>query len=298
MVSWCFVVLLAGCTSPQDAEVEASVTGSPTVELDADWDHLGTSGYVYLQVSTGDRHYELFRADLASGKVDQITDLPGPFGISNFSVSPAGLVVADASSLSDEAKWLRSDGSLVPLPGPRVLGPVINERGDVLASIVNARSEDLAILRHGEQRWTRVQRDVRGWTAPVWLGDDAIAMITIGGRRTTWSRFAADGRRGRDRLIAPGAYGPGAVTHHGQPIVMGSVRRGPALLWRPGQRPRTLPPGWGNGCASPDGSRLLLWSAGRLGVLEVAELGGPVRQIGTSTTRILACGWVEERFGP
>jgi hypothetical protein len=290
---------LLGCSAPQEVETDSSTTGGAgSAAVDADWARLGTSGHVYLQVNVGDKHYELFRADLADGSLHQLTSLPGPFGISNFSVSPGGLVVADASSLSDEAKWLRTDGGLERLPGPRVLGPVVNEQGDVLASIVTRRSEDLAVLRHGDTRWIRVRRDVTGWTAPVWLADDAIAMISIGRKRTTWGRLTVGGRSGPERLIATGAFGPGAVTHHGQPIVMESIGRGPAILWIPGRRPRPLPPRWTSGCVSPDGTRLLLWSARRLGVLDTDHVDGPVREIGTTATRILGCGWVEEKFGP
>jgi hypothetical protein len=290
---------LLGCSGPRGGEADPSASGkAAATAIAADWERLGTSGHVYLQVNVGAKHYELFRADLADGSLHQLTSLAEPFGISNFSVSPGGLVVADASSLSDQAKWLRDDGRLERLPGPRVLGPVVNERGDVLASIVTRRSEDLAVLRDGDTRWVRVRRDVRGWGAPVWLADDAIAMITVGRKRTTWRRLTVDGRSGPERLIATGAYGPGAVTHYGQPIVMESIRRGPAILWRPGRRPVELPSRWTSGCVSPGGTRLLLWSADRLGMLDVDDLDGPVHEIGTTATRVLGCGWVEEKFGP
>jgi hypothetical protein len=267
--------------------------------IEADWSRLAGHGYVYFHARTDDeKHYELFRADLASGELAQVTDLSGPFGVSNFSVSRAGLVVADASSLSDEAKWLRPDGSLERLPGPRVLGPSVNDEGDVLASIVTGSTESLAILRSDTSHWDRISSDIRGWTVSWWGGDDSVILLTIGRRRTTWSRIGVDGRRGPVRPVAPGTYLPGYVTRDNQPVVMAARRGDTGLLWTPGQQPRTLPSRWEDGCVSPDGARLLLISGGRLAVLDVTDLAGPVDEIGTFTTKILGCGWVEQKFGP
>ena len=300
-VAWLasLALVLTGCVAQRDGAEVGRATASADVAIDADWSRVGDRGYVYFQANTdGKKHYELFRADLARGQVDQITDLPGPFGISNFSVSRAGLVVADASSLSDEAKWLRPDGSLVRLPGPRVLGPSVNEEGDVLASIITGRTESLAILRAGASRWRHIERGIRGWTVAWWSGADSVIQLTIGRRRTTWSRIEADGRRSPARPIAAGVYFPSAVTRHRQPVVMAARSGHTGLLWTPGQPPIRLPSGWENGCVSPDGTRLLLMSRGRFAVLDVADPDGPVHEIGAFSTPILGCGWVDEKFGP
>jgi hypothetical protein len=295
-------VALSACTTPQGAESTASRSGSSTQPIvHALWDRLGGTGFVYFQANTdGKKHYELFRVDHATGEETQVTDLPGPFGISNFSVSSSGLVVADASSMIDQAAWVNTDGTLVQLPGPRVLGPSVNDAGDVVASIVAGRRAQLAVLRDGYERWQRVDAPMKGWTLSWWHDDDSLILLRIGRHRTTWRLIDLDGERTRWRPVGGrGIYLRSSMaTHDGQPVMLRSRTADSTLLWAAGRRPRRLPSGWQQGCMSPDDSRLLLMRDGVLGSIGIHNLRGTVEEIGTYSTDILGCGWVEEKYGP
>src|SRR5687768_17442061 len=78
----------AGPRSPTPSATSSAPSSAPSsasAVIDADWSRLAGHGYVYFHARTDDeKHYELFRADLASGDLAQVTDLSGPFGVSNF----------------------------------------------------------------------------------------------------------------------------------------------------------------------------------------------------------------------
>lgn len=298
-ISLCVLPLATGgCSVRQDAESRTGpATTSVEMALDADWHRLAAHGYVYFQANTdGARHYELFRTNLTTGTTDQLTDLPGPFGISNFSVSPSGVVVADASSLIDQAAMLRPDGSLARLPGPRALGPSINEHGDVLATIERGTHDVLAVLPRGASRWRPIAT-ISGWTVSRWYDDRTAVLLRIGKDQTTWRKVDVEGTASRWRALGPDLHPSSIVTRDGQPVLLAGA--GSGFLWTPGTgRLRRLPQGWRSGCISPDGKRILLTRRGVLATIDIDDLSGKVREIGTLPGDILGCGWAEEKHGP
>lgn len=293
-------IALGGCHDAHRHQV-APRTSAPSadVRFTADWHHLGHRGYIYFHASTdNNKHYELFRTDLATGQTDQVTDLPGPFGVSNFSVSSGGLVVADASTLIDQAAWLRPGGTLARLPGPRALGPSINDRGDVLASIEHGSAEDLAVLRKGTTHWRRIVQGITGWTVSWWWDDQTAILLRIGKGRTTWQTIGVDGSESRRRAVGRGARPSSMSTHDHRPVLMTASGPNQGVLWTPGHKRRRLPRGWHHGCLSPDGQRILFMRNGVFGTIDVDHLSGAVQEIGSFDAKILGCGWVEEKFGP
>lgn len=294
---------VAGCSGSPSAPAPGPTGATDrqaAASLDADWSLLGGEGFVYLQVNTdGEKHYELVRVDAGTGEVDQVTDVPGPFGISMFSVGEAGLVVAEASQLVDHLASVEEDGRLVRLRPSRGSSPMLNERGDVIAFRPTPDgSADMIVLRpRGSHRWRRLTRPRSDWTTARWLDDDTVLQLRPG-RRTTWWTVDVDGRASKERFLVRRAYVPEpSASRPGQPVVLSSPGPAPPLLWRPGRRPTALPPGWSSACLSPDGERLLLLGTGRLGLLATDDLDGPARVIGTTRTDVLSCGWVEQELG-
>lgn len=288
---------VAGCDD--DTAGPPAPDPDPT-RLEADWSKVGSDGHLYLQVNTdGAQHHEVFRVDLATGDTTQVTDIPGPFGVSTFSVSRAGLVVAQAPDLVDELARLTPDGELDPVPSARGSAPDISNRGDIAAlRPVGKRAWELMLHDHGTQTWRRLGPGPRARAA--WLDPSTLAVFTTRDGRTTWRRLTiGDGRLGPAQDVVPGRYVPAdyGVRGNGRPLLLLGGKNEPALLWVPGRPPERLPPVSHRArCLSPDGRRALLTGRGDLAVLSTES--GEVDVVGEPGPRILGCAWVEERFGP
>lgn len=289
---------LAGCEDePADSP---ATTESDAVRLEADWSRVGSRGYLYLQVNTdGARHYEIVRVDLAEGVATQITDIPGPFGVSMLSVSRAGLVVAQAPDLVDEIARMADDGDLQTLPSARGSAPDINNAGDVAAlRPVSKRSWQLMLHEHGSDSWRRLGPGPMARTA--WLDPSTLALFKTRDGRTTWRTLTTvGGRLGPPRMVAEGRYTPAdyGARDGDRPLLLLGDKHQPALLWWPDRPPERLPPASSRAsCLSPDATSVLLTGGRDLAVLSLDT--GEVDAVGTSAARILGCAWAEERFGP
>lgn len=88
------------------------------------------SGTLYLDTGDGAFSTNLWRIDLPSGHATQLTDNPAQDGISNFSASPAGLVMGDAASTVDvlDRLW---HGKAIQIGDGSGDAPVINNAGQI-----------------------------------------------------------------------------------------------------------------------------------------------------------------------
>lgn len=288
---------VAGC---DDERAGPAPREPDPVLLEVDWRRVGSDGHLYLQVNTDQaQHYEVVRVDLATGDTAQITDVPGPFGVSTFSVSRAGMVVAQAPDGVDEIALMTDDGRLEPLPRARGSSPDISTRGDVAAlRPVGKRSWELMVHERGTRTWRPLGA---GPTArAAWLDPSTLAVFSTRGGRTTWRAITTeDGRLGPRHRVARGRYVPAdyGARDNGRPLLLLGGRREPALLWQPGHPPERLPPASRRAaCLSPDGTQALLTGGSGLAVMTTGT--GAVRSVGDPGRRILGCAWVEERFGP
>lgn len=289
--------VVTGCRG--EAE-RPETTESGPVRIEADWSKLGSRDHLYLQVNTdGAKHYEIVRVDLATGGATQITDIPGPFGVSMFSVSRAGLVVAQAPDFVDEVARLTSDGTLEPLPHARGSAPDINNAGDVAAlRPVGKRSWELMLQARGTHTWRGLGPGPL--TRSAWLDSSTLALFKSEDGSTVWRTMSTDdGRQSRPREIAVGHYAPAdyGVRDNDRPLLLLGGKGEPALLWRPGRRAEQLPPASHRAtCLSPDGTQALLTGGKELAVMSIDT--GEVRAIAEPGPRVLGCAWVKERFGP
>lgn len=294
------VLVGAGVAGCDDEPARPATPEADPVRLAGDWTKVGSDGHLYLQVNTdGARHYEIFRVDLATGDATQVTDVPGPFGVSTFSVSRAGLVAAQAPHGVDEIALMTRHGHLEPVPRARGSSPDISNRGDVVAlRPVGKRSWELMLRERDTSAWRRLGA---GPTArAAWLGPSTLAVLDTHDGRTTWRAITVeDGRMGPSHAVAPGRYVPAdyGVRDNGRPLLLLGDRGEPALLWEPGRPAERLPPAARRaGCLSPDGTQALLTGGRDLAVLSIET--GDVRSVGDPGTRVLGCAWVEGRFGP
>jgi hypothetical protein len=289
-----------GCVAQRDdSQSDPAVGSGSSTPFLAEWSALGTEGFVYLQVNTGGKHYEIFRVELATLAITQITDVPGPFGISQFSVSSAGLVVAEASTLVDRLATVGPDGQLIRLPRAGASGPVINDRGDILAYRPTRNGDDLVLRRAGSDRWVRLLSDLTAWTVSAWMNDTTVAVFRPQERETSWSRLTLDGHQSPARRLAAGPLFPSDYGSH--PLtwtILQTGAQGRARSWTAGHEPTPLPRGWSQGCVSPDGRSALLLGRNGLGLTRADGAVNAVEVIGESNAEILGCGWVGEKYGP
>lgn len=294
------VLAWVGAVGCDDERAAPAPPEPDPVRLEVDWRNVGSVGHLYLQVNTdGAQHYEVVRVDLATGHATQLTDVPGPFGVSTFSVSRAGLVVAQAPHGVDEIALMTSDGHLEPVPQARGSSPDISNRGDVAAlRPVGKRSWELMLHERGAATWRRLGPGPMARVA--WLDPSTLAVFGTRDGRTTWRAITTeDGRIGPRQEVAPGRYVPAdyGVRDNGRPLLLLGDRGEPALLWAPGRPPERLPPASRRAsCLSPDGTRALLTGGRDLAVLSIET--GEVRSVGDPGRHVLGCAWVAERFGP
>ncbi len=291
---------LGGCVM-QRAEDGGSAPSGPVDRsaIEADWSQLGGDGILYLQVATSERRYDLFEVDLATGAGDLLSEVvTGPLGISAFSVSRAGIVVAEASTMTDRLAAIAPDGTMTPIRPFGGQAPLINEDGDIAAYLpVRGGTRDVITLTRSQGGApVRLTAPTRQWTSVTWLSDTGLALLSTRRARTLWRRLGVDGRLGREHLVAVGRYVPTGdyATHYGTPLVLEDEQGGPAILWQPGHRPTRLPARWRTGCTSPDGTAVLLLAPDAVGVLDLE--GSPdIRTVQVSG--VAGCGWLEGRPG-
>jgi hypothetical protein len=120
----CMLAILTSCTGAGGPAAGAGAALPPGAAV-----ILG-SGTLYLDAGDGAFSTNLWRIDLPSGHATQLTHNPEQDGISNFSASPAGLVMGDAATSVDvlDRLW---HGKAIQIGDGSGDGPAINNAGQV-----------------------------------------------------------------------------------------------------------------------------------------------------------------------
>jgi hypothetical protein len=291
---------LAGCSS--GSKPHSDPAGSAVLPAGARA-ALG-AGTLYLLLGPA-TSANLWQVSLETGRTRQLTFNRNDYGVSNFSASPAGLVLGDASSGVDQVEIMRQDR-------PQLLGggigdsPQISGAGQIAVAV---GSED------GVQRgpWSRDR--VLLWTTPAaryrtiyqaspnnlmtvaWNpAGTQILLINEPGNstaRTPLFTASAQGQTVRQLASVPGVPNIYAWGRYG--LAVGYLQHtGSSEILSPSGRVLTrLPGAWVPACWNPSGSALLVMSPSqqRIGLWRPAR-PGTVQDLGTLPAGALQeCSW-------
>lgn len=120
----CTLAVLTSCSG-----AGGSAAGAPAALPQGAAAVLG-SGTLYLDAGSSAFSTNLWRIDLPSGRASQLTHNAAQDGISNFSASPAGLVMGDAASTVDALDRLWH-GKAIAIGDGTGSAPVINNAGQI-----------------------------------------------------------------------------------------------------------------------------------------------------------------------
>lgn len=288
------VVGLAACGSGPGDQGQRDAGRRPQAQVA--WSRLRDGGYLYLLVATGPQHGEVERVDLRTGTARRITATPGPFGVSMFSLSPAGLVLAEAPHSISQVDRLTSAGALRRVLPASAANALINQRGDLALWLRAGAHLELAVRARATGRLSPRAR-VGGRDSAVWRAGGLVVLRRAHGV-TSWREVGPDGRpvTGRAGRLAGEHWTLDAATNVQGPVLLGSVGSRPGLLWWPGRRVQALAPGWRPGCVSPQGNAVLVTKGRRIGVIAIAR-PRVVLPIGHTSSAVVQCGWSERRYG-
>lgn len=288
---------VAGC-APGDAGTHPA---RPVLPARAATD-LG-AGTLYLLLGSAAISANLWRVDLGTGRVRQLTFNPPQYGVSNFSASTAGLVLGDARTGVDNTE-IMVRGKPRLLSGGVGDSPQINATGQII---------DVAFAEQGVRHGPWSHDRLLYWTTPsspyrtiyqappanlisVAWNPAGTLMLTAGGPadEAHTRLFAVDkqGRIIRTFLTIPGPsdglawgrYGLAVGYQIGNPSVVVSTS---------GQVLAKLPNGWIPGCWNPVSTRLLVTNRNRdrIGIWDPAS-PAQVRDLGRLPGGALReCAW-------
>jgi hypothetical protein len=290
----CTLAILTSCSG-----ADGSAAGAPAALPQGAAAILG-SGTLYLDAGNSAFSTNLWRIDLPSGQATQLTDNPEQDGISNFSASPAGLVMGDAASSVDvlDRLW---HGKAIQIGDGSGNAPVINSAGQVayeldppgsgggvyrilLRDSITAsprtifretKFEDLGIFG-----WSPDGKELLIWESPENNAYTKYVAISAGGR-VVW-QFTKSGEGDVSWAVAGlslgnGTFGPGPNE----------------ILSLSGKVKYTIPGGWEPFCWNPAATEMIvfrrphelgLWrlsAPGRVQDLGALPLGG-----------LLECQWL------
>lgn len=258
-------------------------------------------GTLYLLLGNVPISANLWRVDLGTGRVRQLTFNPPQYGVSNFSASTAGLVLGNARSGVDEADVM-IEGKPRPLSGGVGDSPQINSAGQIVDVAFAEQG-----VRHGP--WSRdrllywASRAARYRTIyqakPSSLVDLAWnptgTMILAAEGPDAYSRLFAVNARGR--VVSQFATVPGfphgwAWGRYG--LAVGYQTAAPTVVIGESGRVRAkLPAKWIPGCWNPAGTMLLVSTPNRerIGIWTPAN-PGHIRDLGRLPGGALQeCSW-------
>jgi hypothetical protein len=247
----------------------------------------------------------LWQVSLVTGRTRQLTFNRNDYGVSNFSASPAGLVLGDASSGVDQVEIMRHDRPQ-PLGGGIGDSPQISGAGQIA---VGVSSEDG--VRRGP--WSRDR--VLLWATPAAPYRTIYQASPNNLMTVAWNPAGTqillinepDNNTGRTPLFTASAQGQTVRqlgTVPGVPSIYAWGRYGLAVgylqpagaseILSPSGRVLTrLPGGWVPACWNPSGSALLVMtpSQQRIGLWRPAR-PGTVQDLGALPGRALQeCSW-------
>jgi hypothetical protein len=258
-------------------------------------------GTLYLLLGNEAISANLWRVDLGSGLVRQLTFNPPQYGVSNFSASTAGLVLGNARSGVDEADIMVA-GKPQPLSGGVGDSPQINSAGQIVDVAFAEQG-----VRHGP--WSRDR--LLYWANPaaryrtIYQAKPS-SLVDLGWNPTGTMILAAEGPDAYSRLFAVNARGQIVsqfVTVPGFPhgwawgrygLAVGYQSAAPTVVIGMSGRVRAkLPDNWIPACWDPSGTMLLVTSPDRerIGIWSPAS-PGHVRDLGRLPASALQeCSW-------
>ena len=292
------LTVVAGC-SPGGAAARPAVRRV----LPADAASALGSGTLYLLLGDVAISANVWRVDLGTGRVRQLTFNPPQYGVSNFDAFTAGLVLGDARSGLDESEIMVA-GRPQLLSGGVGESPQINAAGQI---VVVASAEQG--VRHGPWSYDRLLY----WASPssgyrtmyqvppqnlasiAWNPAGTLILAINGPDDEAYTRLFAVNTRGqvvRHFLTVPGFPDGSAWGKYG--LAVGYVTARPSVvIGMSGRVLATLPADWIPGCWNPAGIRLLVVSRDRqhIGIWDPAS-PGQVRKLGQLPGGALqGCSW-------
>jgi hypothetical protein len=284
----CTLAILTSCTG-----AGGSAAGAPA-ELPPGAAAVLGSGTLYLDAGNGAFSTNLWRIDLPSGQATQLTHNPEQDGISNFSASPAGLVMGDAASSVDvlDRLW---DGKAIQIGDGSGDDPVINNAGriayeldppDLHTGLFRILLRDsIAAPPHTVFRESRFDN----LSVLSWSPDRQELLIAESPDSEAYTKYVAVTSQGR-MLWQITLGGPVALVNWenvGLSIGNGTFNPGPnEILSLSGRVKYTIPGGWDPFCWNPAGTEMIvfrhprelgLWrlsAPGRVQDLGALPLGG------------------------
>lgn len=290
----CALAVLTSCGGAGGSAAGASAALPPGAAA------ILRSGTLYLDAGNGAFGANLWRIDLPSGHSAQLTRNPAQDGISNFSASPAGLVMGDAASSVDvlDRLW---HGKAIQIGDGSGDDPAINDTGQIAYELdppgsgagvyrILLRDTSTAPPRTIFHETQFGSLGIFGWSPDgeellIWESPDSDAYtkylaITTGGR-VVW-QFTKNGQ--------------GDVSWAATGLSLGNGMFGPGpneILSLSGKVEYTIPGGWEPFCWNPAGTEVIvfrkphelgLWrlsAPGRVQDLGALPLGG-----------LLECQWL------
>lgn len=261
------------------------------------------AGTLYLLLGDVPISANLWRVDLGTGRVRQLTFNPPDYGVSNFSASTAGLVLGDARSGLDNTE-------IMVRGRPRLLSGGVGESPQINAvgRIVVVASAEQSV-RHGPWSHDRLLY----WASPSsgyrtmyqvppenlaslgWNSDGALILAENAPDDYAYTRLFAVNTRGHIVRRFPTIPGPPDGLAWGRyGLAVGyQITHPSVVIGMSGRVLATLPTGWIPGCWNPPGTRLLVTSRNRqrIGIWEPAS-PGQIQHLGRLPGGALrGCSW-------
>ncbi len=293
----CLLAILTSCTGAGGSAAGAPVALPPGAAA-----ILGR-GTLYLDAGNGAFGANLWRISLPSGQAAQLTRNPRQDGISNFSASPAGLVMGDAASTVDvlDRLW---HGKAIPIGDGSGDDAAINNAGQIAYELDPPGSGAgvyRILLRDSITAPPRtIFRETRFGTLGIsgWSPDGKQLLILESPDSGAYTKYVAITTGGKVvwQLTLRGPAGNGFLDWAPFGLALGNGIFGPGpneILSLSGKVKYTIPGGWEPFCWNPAGTEVItfrhphelgLWrlsAPGRVQDLGALPLGG-----------LLECQWL------
>jgi hypothetical protein len=293
---------LAGLVSCSPGDPRPGHTDSAVLSSRA-YAALG-SGTLYLLLGNQNISANLWQVDVSSGRTRQLTFNRPEYGISNFSASPAGLVMGDAATGVDMTEVMQG-GRPRSLGGGIGNSPQISEAGEIAVAADNEQgvrrgpwSRDRILLWPSPtaRYHTIYQARPRNLITISWSPDGRQILAIDGPDDLAFTHLLVVDTRGRvvRRLVTlPGA--PDIYAWGPPGLAIGNFQSpGPnEILSLSGRVLDRLPAGWVAGCWNPAGTTLLVMrrSQRQIGLWRPSR-PSRVENLGALPARMQECSWI------